>query len=57
VDGDTFFVLGTGGAAPPAGPVNTSLALEAAVADVVVQAVLRSVRLARSAGGAPGLAG
>jgi L-aminopeptidase/D-esterase-like protein len=57
VDGDTFFVLGTGGAAPPAGPVNTSLALEAAVAGVVVQAVLRSVRLARSAGGAPGLAG
>jgi L-aminopeptidase/D-esterase-like protein len=57
VDGDTFFVLGTGGATPAAGPVDTPLVLEAAVAGVVVEAVLRSVRLARSAGGAPGLAG
>jgi L-aminopeptidase/D-esterase-like protein len=59
VDGDTFFVLGTGG--PPSARdgagVEAPLALEAAVAGVVVEAVLRSVRLARSAGGAPGLAG
>jgi L-aminopeptidase/D-esterase-like protein len=59
VDGDTFFVVGTGGppsAADGGGP-GAPLALEAAVAGVVVEAVLRSVRLARSAGGAPGLAG
>ena len=51
VDGDTFFVLGTGTA--PA----DRLALEAAVAGVVAVAIARSVRLAKSAGGAPGLAG
>jgi L-aminopeptidase/D-esterase-like protein len=50
-DGDTFFVLGTGTTA--AG----RLALEAAVAGAVIEAVARSVRLAKSAGGAPGLAG
>ena len=51
VDGDAVFVLGTG-------TVRTErLALEAAVAAVVAEAVMRSVRLARSAGGAPGLAG
>jgi L-aminopeptidase/D-esterase-like protein len=57
VDGDTFFVLGTGGATPSPGPLDAPLTLEAAVASVVVHAVLRSVRLARSAGGVPGLAG
>lgn len=51
VDGDAVFVLGTGA-------VRTErLMLEAAVAAVVAEAVVRSVRLARSAGGAPGLAG
>lgn len=52
VDGDTFFVLGTG-----ALPGADRLALEAAVGDVVEEAVLRSVRLAWSLGGVPGLAG
>lgn len=51
VDGDTFFVLGTGTARAE------RLALEAAVAGAVVEAAVRSVRLAKSAGGAPGLAG
>ncbi|MHB8730437.1 MAG: P1 family peptidase [bacterium] len=51
VDGDTLFVLSTGSI--PAG----RLALEAAVARSVMEAVGRSVRLAKSAGGAPGLAG
>lgn len=51
VDGDTFFVLGTG--TMPA----ERLALEAAAAGVVAEAIVRSVRLAKSAGGAPGLAG
>jgi L-aminopeptidase/D-esterase-like protein len=60
VDGDTFFVLGT---APPrpgelAGAgLDRRLALEAAAAAAVSEAVLRSVRAARSVGGAPGLAG
>lgn len=51
VDGDTFFVLGTGTARAE------RLALEAAVARAVVEAAVRSVRLAKSAGGVPGLAG
>lgn len=51
LDGDAFFVLSTGAAAPHA------LALEAAVADVVAEAVMRSVRTARTLGGVPGLAG
>ena len=51
VDGDTFFVLGTGTAHAD------RLALEAAVAGAVVEAAVRSVRLAASAGGAPGLGG
>ena len=51
VDGDTFFVLGTGTARAE------RLALEAAIASAVMEAVVRSVRLAKSAGGAPGLAG
>ncbi|HLW48799.1 MAG TPA: P1 family peptidase [bacterium] len=56
-DGDTFFALGTAGNRSGSSGVEARLALEAAVAAVVVEAVLRSVRLARSAGGAPGLAG
>jgi len=59
VDGDTFFVLGT--AVPGSGGARTGiewrLPLEAAAASVVAAAVLRSVRTARTAGGAPGLAG
>lgn len=51
VDGDTFFVLSTGTAAAE------MLPLEAAVADVVAEAVMRSVRAARTLGGVPGLAG
>lgn len=51
VDGDTFFVLSTG--TVPA----DRLALEAAVAEVVAEAVMRSVRTAWSLGGVPGLAG
>jgi L-aminopeptidase/D-esterase-like protein len=59
VDGDTFFVVGTGGLPPCREPpgVDARLVLEAAVAGVVVEAVLRSVRMARDAGGVPGLAG
>lgn len=51
VDGDTFFVLSTGTAQAD------RLALEAAVGVAVREAIARSVRLAKSAGGAPGLAG
>lgn len=51
LDGDAFFVLGTGTHAADA------LALEAAVADVVAEAVMRGVRAARTLGGVPGLAG
>jgi L-aminopeptidase/D-esterase-like protein len=51
LDGDTFFVLGTGARAADA------LVLEAAVADVVAEAVMRGVRAARTLGGVPGLAG
>jgi L-aminopeptidase/D-esterase-like protein len=66
-DGDTFFVLGTGGApggsasggrgGAPAMRAEGRLPLEAAVAAAVAEAVVRSVRFAASAGGAPGLAG
>jgi L-aminopeptidase/D-esterase-like protein len=52
VDGDTFFVISAGTV-----EADGRLALEAAVAGVVMEAVGRSVRLAKSAGGAPGLAG
>ncbi len=51
LDGDAFFVLGTGSRTADA------LALEAAVADVVAEAVMRGVRTARTLGGVPGLAG
>ena len=51
LDGDAFFVLGTGSRAVDA------LALEAAVADVVAEAVMRGVTAARTLGGVPGLAG
>ena len=63
VDGDTFFVLSTGAAQAGRETVRGfrdaggRLALEAAVGAVVAEAVARSVRLAKSAGGAPGLAG
>jgi len=48
VDGDTFFVMGTGTREADL------LVLESAVADVVAEAVLRSVRMAGAAGGVPG---
>ncbi|HLJ58319.1 MAG TPA: P1 family peptidase [bacterium] len=51
VDGDTFFVMGAGDREVDL------LVLEAAVADVVAAAVLRSVRAAVTLGGVPGLAG
>ncbi|HYM71157.1 MAG TPA: P1 family peptidase, partial [bacterium] len=51
VDGDTFFVMGVGARE------TDLLVLEAAVADVVAEAVLRSVRAAVTLGGVPGLAG
>jgi L-aminopeptidase/D-esterase-like protein len=51
VDGDTFFAMSTG--TVEAHP----LALGAAAAEVVAEAVMRSVRLARTLGGVPGLAG
>jgi L-aminopeptidase/D-esterase-like protein len=51
LDGDTFFVLGTGTRAAD------MLALEAAVEEVVAEAVMRGVRTARTLGGVPGLAG
>jgi L-aminopeptidase/D-esterase-like protein len=50
VDGDTFFVLSRGAAA------GNWLALQAAVPEVVAEAVMRSVRMARTLGGVPGLA-
>ncbi len=51
VDGDAFFVLSRGTAAPD------WMALQAAVSEVVAEAVMRSVRAARTLGGIPGLAG
>jgi L-aminopeptidase/D-esterase-like protein len=51
LDGDTIFVLSAGRTAADA------LALQAAAADVVAEAVMRSVRTARTLGGVPGLAG
>ena len=59
VDGDAFFVLGTEGARAPSivRGAGARVALEAAVAGVVTAAIVRSVRLAKSAGDAPGLAG
>ena len=51
LDGDTFFVLSRGGA-----PVDL-MALQAAVSTGVGEAVMRSVRAARTLGGVPGLAG
>jgi L-aminopeptidase/D-esterase-like protein len=51
IDGDTMFVLSTGRAAAD------WLALQAAVQEVVAQAVMRSVRTACTLGGVPGLAG
>jgi len=51
VDGDTMFVLSTGSA-----PADL-LVLESAAADAVAEAVVRSVRTARTLGGVPGLAG
>jgi L-aminopeptidase/D-esterase-like protein len=50
-DGDTTFALSTGEA-----HANIN-ALGSAAAEAVAQAILRSVRLAKSMGGAPGLAG
>ncbi len=51
VDGDTIFVLSTGGAEAD------WLALQAACRDAVAEAAMRSVRTARTLGGVPGLAG
>ena len=50
VDGDTFFVVSRGAVAAD------WLALQAAVPLVVAEAVMRSVRMARTLGGIPGLA-
>jgi len=50
-DGDTVFALSTGEAS------SNLLALGAAAVEVVAEAVTRGVRLAKSAGGVPGLAG
>jgi L-aminopeptidase/D-esterase-like protein len=50
VDGDVMFGLGTGTA--PCDPI----VLESAASDVVAEAIVRSVRAARSLGGVPGLA-
>jgi L-aminopeptidase/D-esterase-like protein len=50
VDGDTIFVLSTGGVGPD------WLALQAAVQDAVSEAIARSVLMARTLGGVPGLA-
>ena len=50
VDGDTFFVVSRGAVAA------NWLALQAAVPEVVAEAVMRSVRMARTLGGIPGLA-
>jgi len=58
VDGDTFFVLSTDLASTPLLSTDPAwLALQAAVPEVVVEAVIRSVRAARTLGGVPGLAG
>ncbi len=51
VDGDAFFVLSRGTAA------SDWMALQAAVSEVVAEAVMRSVRAACTLGGIPGLAG
>jgi L-aminopeptidase/D-esterase-like protein len=50
-DGDTVFALSRGGAK------GNMVSLGAAAVDVVAEAVKRGVRMARSAGGIPGLAG
>ncbi len=60
LDGDAFFVLSLsahGAAAEPFSQGAAWLSLQAAVADVVAEAVMRSVRSARTLGGVPGLAG
>lgn len=51
LDGDTFFVLSTGKATADV------LALQAAVPGTVAEAIVRSVKTARTLGGVPGLAG
>ncbi len=51
VDGDTIFVLSTGHTTPD------WLALQAAVQEAVPEAIVRSVQMARTLGGVPGLAG
>jgi L-aminopeptidase/D-esterase-like protein len=51
VDGDAFFVVSTRDAAAD------WFALQAAVPETVAEAVMRSVRAARTLGGVPGLAG
>jgi L-aminopeptidase/D-esterase-like protein len=51
LDGDTFFVVSKGDRTAD------WLALEAAVPETVAEAVMRSVRTARTLGGIPGLAG
>jgi L-aminopeptidase/D-esterase-like protein len=51
VDGDTMFVLSIGGEGAD------WMALQAAVQEAVAEAVMRSVRAARTLGGVPGLAG
>jgi len=51
LDGDTFFVLSNGEVA------SDWLAVQAAVPEVVAEAVMRSVMTARTLGGVPGLAG
>jgi L-aminopeptidase/D-esterase-like protein len=53
-DGDTLFALSTARDRPRAWPVPP--AVTAAAADVVALAIRRAVRLARGAGGVPGLA-
>ncbi|HET8998610.1 MAG TPA: P1 family peptidase [bacterium] len=51
VDGDTMFVLSTGKEGAD------WMALQAAVQEAVAEAIMRSVRAARTLGGVPGLAG
>jgi L-aminopeptidase/D-esterase-like protein len=57
MDGDTFFVLSTGRSAPLTSVDPVWPALQAAVADLVAEAVVRSVKMARTLGEVPGLAG
>ena len=54
LDGDTVFALSTGSGTPRTGL--ELLALGAAATSVMVEAIERSVRLAQSRGGIPGLA-